>query len=175
MGESMMLPIAVAQAEYHPYQIPSYSNFNGSGNRPWMAGKISVGGAWGGSMASQLASGNLLTNGVLESAMYPGDGVAVAGLVMLFDFTLFGTVLITEITQYMSGSTSASGLWKCQGYNTSWVDIGAPFTLSASAVNVISLAGNETGYAYYQFLGISGVTSWNDYWQELTFKIGNLL
>jgi len=76
-------------------------------------------------------------------------------------------------------ATSGSGTFQAQGSNdgTAWTNIGSTFTVTASQVNGVyqficnTLAGNATGYRFYQWLWVSGSLDGGPNYWEILFKI----
>lgn len=113
-----------------------------------------------------------LLDGSYSNTVYFGNGLDVSTINLTFDFGETASKIIDEIKCYFSAIQS-QGVWQIQGSNNNsdWTNIGSQFTLGASATQTISLSGNTTGHRYYRFQGISGSTSWNNYFREVEFKI----
>lgn len=144
---------------------PSYSNFLGSGFRPYI-----------------VISGTTVWNGLDPSGIIDGLNSNVAWLVgaqtgTYIEFDFLEDVLITELTWLQSGATS-QGDWKWQAYDdatTSWIDLTSSFNLgSASATTVITAMSAVTDYyTKYRLQQVTGSTSSSPYVQEITFKLGH--
>lgn len=176
MNRRFIMLLANQNASGPTYETPAYTNAHGSGNRPELNGLITCDIGLGATLQTPMLAGELNDGNTLGGNGYPTNGAAVAGLAITFDFSTIGAVLITEMKQYLVTGGAPSGIWKNQGWNGStWIDIGANFTLSQNVLTTISLAGNTTGYTNYRWLGVSGVMDWAFYWAEIEFKIGNQL
>lgn len=95
-----------------------------------------------------------------------------------FDFGEGASKVIEEAIWYQStgGVGYNHGTWRFQGSNngTSWTNIGSTFTLGSSAPQTLTeLAGNTTGYRYYQLFCTTGTASSNPNIKEIEFKIKN--
>jgi hypothetical protein len=99
---------------------------------------------------------------------------AVTDKYIRFDFGVGASKIIDEVTWYRSVfGAEIAGTWKFQGSDNAsdWTDIGSSFTLGPDLTEVVSLAGNTTGYRYYQILGLSGSGFGNTIEYEVEFKI----
>lgn len=137
----------------------SYSNAGGSGNRSGLI-TVSVNGWSGGTPTSVLVDGLFGNPGWLTGTTR-------------FEFQFPTAQIIDEAKFYQSGADT-HGTWKWQGSNdgSTWVDLGASFTLGGSTLQTqTTLAGNTAGFARYRLERVSGSASTNPYIQEFEFKI----
>jgi len=96
---------------------------------------------------------------------------AVAGNYVRFQMN--APQFIDEISWHQFGA-SGLGVWKWQASNdaSTWVDMSGDFTLGGfSGVTATTLTpADDTGYIYWQLLGVSGNTSNATFNREITFK-----
>ena len=149
---------------------PSYGNTDGQGDRTASITAFVTESLLAGGTASNLVDG-LFANNYTDSIAF--NAVAVAGLVISFDFGQTAARVITEATWKQSGAQS-HGTWKWQGSNdaSTWTDIGSSFTLGGATTQLqTALSVNIFAYRYYRLLGVSGTASAAPYIQEVEFKI----
>ena len=149
---------------------PAYANPGGQGDRTASITAFVSPSLLAGGTASNLVDG-LTANNYTDSIAF--SAVSVAGLVISFDFGQASARVINEVT-WKQSFTSTHGVWKWQGSNdaTTWVDIGATFTLGGAVTQVqTTMASNRVGYRHYRLLGDSGTASGAPYIQEVEFKI----
>ena len=158
------------------YETPAYANTLGSGDRvAAMTGHVSTSGAtmWGNIQSNPYMLWHF-DGDTSNAGGYTNDGIAVAN--EWYEWDLVTKHLITEIKFYFSAAAATCGVWRIQGYNGSWVNIGNTFTLGTGLTQTVDLSANATGYTKYRMLGVSGNSSFNlYYWAEIEFKIGALL
>jgi hypothetical protein len=155
------------------YVDPSYSNQYGSGNRLSVLKNRMFVGSFGGSILPIYAAGGYYFDGDFSALGYPSNGADITGDQISFDFTglVSPTFKITEMKFYFGGTMNC-GTWKPQELREGvWADIGASFVLGASNPTVIDCS-SSTGSSMFRLLGVSGTSSWDQYWQEIEFKIG---
>lgn len=105
---------------------------------------------------------------------YPDAIASASGKVIQFDFS--APTVIDEATSYQGGAYPESiaatrGVWRWQGWNGSWVNIGSSFTLGGMAVQVHDqLRSNTVAYTKYRLLGVSGAVSDWGWMQEIEFR-----
>lgn len=155
----------------------SYSNPGGSGDRSSIISVSASPGLVGGFGAGGIGDPRYFIDGANATA--GGTAIWLHGITLenntylRFDFGAGLSRVIQEATYTQSNST-AEGIWQWQGSNdgSTWTNIGGSFALGGSTTNVITtLAGNGTGYRYYQMIGVSGTTSDNPWAFEMNFKI----
>ena len=86
----------------------------------------------------------------------------------------FGTAKVIDEAKFYQNDPSTQGSWQWQGGpdGAAWTNLGAPFTLGGATVQTITaLAGNTTGYRFYQLVRVSGATSSLPWVHEFEFKI----
>jgi peptidoglycan/xylan/chitin deacetylase (PgdA/CDA1 family) len=160
------------------YETPSYNNRDGSGNRTAGSGSgitMLTSGAspmWGLVGSNAPGESYFLDGDYNNLGGYTNNTISVVDEWFEFDFTTLR--LITEMKIYFSGTMNC-GTFQTQGWTGSvWVNIGDTFVMGAAATQTIDLSMNETGYTKYRWLGISGTSSWNAYWQEIEFEIAEI-
>ena len=146
----------------------SYGNTGGVGNRSSLITVTSNISILSGSVAT-------LVDGSLSNGLWPNNQGA-SGKYFRFDYGAGASKVINEARLSLNGPTTL-GTWKWQGSNdgTNWSDIGSSFSMDGvDPVVMTSMAGNTTGYRYYQLLGLSGtLNSDYRYMQEIIFSIGD--
>lgn len=140
----------------------SYTHLVSTGDRRALISvSKTVGG--GGDNGISLIEGNLTSTSFFLNS-------PVAGLYLRFDFQ--SPVILTE-AKWIQQNTASHGTWKWQGSPdaSTWTDIGASFTLGGATTQTqTTLAGNTTGYRYYQLLGISGSGDSGPWIHEIEFQ-----
>jgi hypothetical protein len=153
---------------------PAYTNAGGQGDRTASITAFVSASLLGGGTASNLVNGSTASNYTGSIAF---NAVAVAGLVISFDFGQTAARVITEAT-WKQGATSTHGTWKWQGSNdaATWTDIGSSFTLGGATTQTqTTLSANIYAYRHYRLLGVSGTASGAPYIQEVEFKISKAI
>lgn len=98
---------------------------------------------------------DFLINGVNDSGVtFVGDGVAVAGHYIAFEFD--SPAIVTNAKLTSTNSSQGRGTWKWQGSNdgTNWTDLGSSFALELNASHG-AFNGSNTPYTHYRMLGVS--------------------
>ncbi len=154
---------------------PAYANFGGQGNRTATIKVAATAGLISGTgPASNLVNGGTATN-YTDSVTF--NAVAVAGLVISFDFGFAASKVVNEIT-FKQNSSSTHGVWQVQASNdgVTWAAIGSTFTLGGSTAQAITtISANTLGYRYWALAGVSGTASASPYIEEIEFKIGTTI
>lgn len=151
-------------------ETPDYGNDGGTGDRTSMI-TVSTSAIVASGIAANLVDG---ATGSTTSDSLKFSASDVADHYLLFDFAPGAGRLITEAT-WKQSTTATHGTWQWQGSNdaTTWVDIGAAFTLGgATSQTQTELASNDRGYRYYRLLGVSGTASATPWIQEVEFELG---
>jgi hypothetical protein len=157
----------------HIYMSPSgsapvtaYTNTGGSGDR---RGWVTV--------STNMTYANTLANiidGSQSNNLYFNTQSAT-GKYLRFDFGVGANYWIDNFKIYYNGTFNGDGTWKVQGSNdgSNWTDVSSNFTWGGSAAGTeFSVDLIDSGYRYYQFLGVSGNMTDGYYQREITFKIG---
>ena len=168
---NLKFPLGKSQGAGESYETPAYENAGGTGDRvasiAW-ASDIT----WGIDFATY---GGYLVDGLNADNLYLNNAQAVAGKYIRFDFTT--QRVINEFRIRFSAGAISTGVWRWQGSDngTDWTNIGDTFEITSAGglTTFTTLSANTTAYRYYQLLGVSGNSSWDQYWQEVEFKIGN--
>jgi len=153
-----------------PADIPDYSNSSGAGDRTSLIAVTTTTGLFSQS-PSNLVDGLFGNNGS-ESVSFSGG--STAGVYIRFDFGPGASRQITEARWKQSGSHSHGTFqWRGSDDLFGFTDIGEPFTLGGAITQLqTTLSTNDSGYRYYELLGIDGTLSVAPYIQEIEFKIG---
>lgn len=146
----------------------SYSSVYGTGDRRRL---INVTYTPTNLFTSSYNDANKLVDGAMAMDLYFAANTANDTQAITFDFKK--SALINEAIWYQN-NTSTHGVWKWQGSNdnTTYVDIGATFTLGGANKQVITtLNVNVNFYRYYRLKMVSGTTSVSPYLYEVEFKV----
>jgi hypothetical protein len=147
--------------------VPAYTETYGQGDRTALISGVSTLSNTG-SMSNAVdgATGSNSTDAWWFSGTYTVAGETVR-------FTMNDPQYMTEVSWLQLGA-SGLGTWKWQASNDAvvWVDMSADFVLGGfSGTSVTTLTpADQTGYIYWQLLGISGSTSNATFNREITFK-----
>jgi hypothetical protein len=159
--------------------VTAYANAGGNGDRTASITVTIFGFAWDGGPNSNLVDGAVGSN-TTDSCDEPADGTSANGNYLDFDFGSGVYKFIDEITLEHGVSSTHGGDWMFQGSRdgSTFENLAtAVFSWPAGTSTVVTLdqpngTSNQPGWRYIRLLG--GATSqWSNNWfKEVTFKIG---
>ncbi len=149
------------------YETPSYANADGTGDRTISLAVTPAGAVFTGSPMD--GNGYVLVNGAFANVVYCNNAIAVTPASYVeIDFT---TPRKFDKIKFYFSDVFDCGVWKVQGYvSGAWVDGSSASTLGAIVTQEVALS--LTGATKLRVIGVSGTSSWDQYWRELDFSLG---